>query len=253
MRSLRHSCALVLLAVIAAGCTALQPEATPAATASATPAATPSETPIATPPIAAGVPGAIEGHLAYPSAYVPPLRVYAIDVAAPARYRVVTTLQNQQIYLIANLPPGEYRVFGVTADSTTGAFGGAYTRAVGCGLGPSCTDHTPLAVQVKAATVTDKVDVTDWYAPAATYPAIPTGREPFKPGDRVVVDNPYADGVNAREKAGLGARIVRTLPNGTELAVERAVASVDGYDWYAVSPEPDVPLAYVAGFALRRK
>jgi hypothetical protein len=205
----------------------------------------------------AGIPGAITGKLGYPSDFIPPLRIYAIDTTAPGRYRVIHTAQNQQTYQIAGVAPGTYSVYA-SAYSLAGlpdVLGGAYTKAVACGLNAGCTDHTPVAVQVRPGAVADGVDVRDWYAPPGTYPSPPTGREPFNPGDQVVVDNPQADEVNARDAATVRGNILRTIPNGTQLTIQGAPMTADGYDWYPtqIAPNPDVKLAFVAGFALRKR
>lgn len=110
-------------------------------------------------------------------------------------------------------------------------------------------------MQVRSSAVADGVDVRDWYAPPGTFPKPPTGREPFKSGDQVIVDNPQADEVNARDAATLRGKILRTIPNGTQLTIQGEPTSADGYDWYPtqIFPDPDVKLAFIAGFALRKR
>jgi hypothetical protein len=254
LRSLMRGACLV----VAAGCTAAQPvptpTATPLATASSTPNATPATTP-ATSPAPPGIAGAIIGRVGYPSEFIPALRIYAIDPTAPGRYRVVHTVLNQRTYLIAGVAPGTYFVCATAYSlGQPDTFGGAYTKAVACGLIAGCNDHTPLAVQVRPGAVADGVDVFDW-PPPGTYPKPPTDREPFKSGDQVVVDNPQADEVNARDAASLGSKILRTIPNGTQLTIQGGPVTADGYDWYPtqIVPDQDVKQAFVAGFALRRR
>jgi hypothetical protein len=250
----------VCLVVVAAGCTAAQPLSTPSATATAAATQTVravTSVPTVTPPaIAPGAAGVITGTLGYPSEVIPALRIYAIDPAAPGRYRVLHTTQNQKTYQIAGVAPGTYFVYASAyVPGQPDTFGGAYTRAVACGLGTGCTDHTPIPVQVRSGAVADGVDVRDWYAPPGTNPKAPTDREPFKSGDQVVVDNPQGDEVNARDAATLGGRILRTIPNGTHLTIQGGPTSAAGYDWYQaqVLPDSDVKLAFVAGFALRKR
>jgi hypothetical protein len=256
--SLRVLARAVCVAVVAAGCSASQVVPTPAPSATANPTPTASSVAAsATSPATPGIPGAITGKLGYPSDFIPALRIYAIDPTAPGRYRVVHTAQNQQTYLIAGVAPGTYFVYA-SAYSLAGPpelLGGAYTKAVACGLSSGCTDHTPVAVQVRPGAVADGVDVRDWYAPPGAYPSPPTGREPFKNGDPVVVDNPQADEVNARDSATVRGKILRTIPNGTLLTIQGGPTTADGYDWYPtqIVPDPDVKLAFVAGFALRKR
>lgn len=255
--SLRSLMRAACVAVVAVGCTAAQPVPTPSpsATANPTPNA-PLVTPPATSPAAPGIAGAITGKLGYPSDFIPALRIYAIDAIAPGRYRVVHTAQNQQSYQIAGVAPGTYFVYASAYSLVQpDTLGGAYTKAVPCGLNAGCNDHTPIAVQVRPGAVADGVDVRDWNAPPGSYPKPPTDREPFKSGDQVVVDNPQADEVNARDAASLGGKILRTIPNGTQLTIQGGPMTADGYDWYPtqIVPDPDVKLAFVAGFALRKR
>jgi hypothetical protein len=245
--------------VVTAACTAAQPvptsTPTPIATASSTPNAPPVTTP-ATSPAPPGIAGAITGKISYPSDFIPALRVYAIDPTAPGRYRVVHTAQNQQTYLIAGVAPATYFVYASAYSlGQTDTLGGAYTKAVACGLSAGCNDHTPLAVQVRPGAVADGVDVRDWFPPSSTYPKPPTDREPFKSGDQVVVDNPQADEVNARDAPSLSGKVLRTIPNGTQLTIQGGPVTADGYDWYPtqIVPDPGVKLAFVAGFALRKR
>ena len=253
LRALLHG---ACVAVVAAGCTAAQVAPTPTptqiASASPTPGA-PSITQPVTSAAAPGIPGAITGQLGYPSDFIPPLRIYAIDSTAPGRYRVLHIAQNQQTYVIAGVAPGTYFVYAsaYSLSGPTEVLGGAYTKAVACGLSAACADHAPIAVQVRPGAVADGVDVRDWYAPPGTYPSPPTGREPFKSGDQVVVDNPQADEVNARDAATVRGKILRTIPNGTQLTIQGGPVTADGYDWYPTQIVPDP--VFVAGFALRKR
>lgn len=110
-------------------------------------------------PAGAGVgSGRLEGVLHYPSESIPPLTVYARSVTTGETF-LTTTVENQQTFVIEDLPPGVYHVFAWVSDGP----GGAYTQAVRCGLTPDCTDHTLIAVPVPAGQTTTGVDVADWY------------------------------------------------------------------------------------------
>lgn len=127
--------------------------------------------------------GTITGKLSYPSEFIPPLRVAAFSLTDGNAY-FVDTAKNQSTYSI-EVPPGTYYVVsypyeGVAgntgqADAYTlsgGAFAGAYTQMVPCGLAVGCDDHTLLPVTVTAGqTVT--ADPGDWYAPEGTFPPVP--------------------------------------------------------------------------------
>ena len=260
-----RSAALIAVALLLTmSCTPATP--TRGGDASARPRSSASETPVTSPTSATSPSadpagrtaapqafGTIAGRLSYPSEMIPPMRIYAIDTAAPARYRVVHMPANATRYTIAGVAPGSYYVLATpyTMDRS-GVLRVAYTRSVACGMTAACTDHSLLAVQVRPGTTTDGADLLDWPVAGALLDT-PTGREPFAPGDLVVVDNPYADGVNGRDQALLGAAVARSIPNGTVLRVEAFSFGVDGYDWYSVSPEPDVKLVWVVGYALRRR
>jgi hypothetical protein len=83
----------------------------------------------------------------------------------------------------------------------------------------------------------------------------PTDRVQFKGGDQVVVANPEADGVDARDAPNLGGKVLRRIPNGTQLTIQGGPTTADGYDWYPtqIVPDQDVKNAFVPGFALRRR
>ena len=104
--------------------------------------------------------GSIEGILHYPSEGIPPLTVYARNVTTSETFLISTT-ENQQAFVIEDLPPGVYYVFAWVSDAS--GLGGAYTQAVPCGLSVDCTDHTLIQVPVAAGQTTTGVDVGDWY------------------------------------------------------------------------------------------
>lgn len=113
--------------------------------------------------------GQIEGTLGYPSSGIPPLAVYAKNTTTDEVF-MISTKQNQTEFVFPELPPGMYHVFAYTTD---GGLSGGYTKAVECGLSVQCTDHTLVEVEVKAGSVTQEVEVKDWYAPEGTFPPKP--------------------------------------------------------------------------------
>lgn len=116
--------------------------------------------------------GGISGHLSYPGSFIPPLRVVAFDAVKPATYFYVDTLQNRSDYTISGLPAGVYHVVSYRIDDPNLA--GVYTQMVPCGLAYGCNDHGFIDARVTAGSVTTGIDPGDWYAPAGTFPAMPT-------------------------------------------------------------------------------
>jgi hypothetical protein len=138
-------------------------------------AASPTTIPTGAPsPTVATVPatGGISGYLSYPGSFIPPLRVVAFDAVKTATYFYVDTLQNQSDYTISGLPAGVYHVVSYRVDDPTLA--GGYTQMVPCGLAYGCNDHGFINVTVTAGSTTTGIDPGDWYAPAGTFPAMPT-------------------------------------------------------------------------------
>jgi hypothetical protein len=122
-------------------------------------------------PLPAGVSapttGRIEGTLSYPSEGIPPLVVYARNVAT-GETLVVATEENQQSYVIEDVPAGSYHVFAWVSDGNS--LGGAYTQAVLCGLTVECTDHTLIEVPVQAGALTAGIHIADWYEQSVVPP-----------------------------------------------------------------------------------
>ncbi len=127
------------------------------------PTATPTATPIPA--------GSIAGKLSYPAEQLPPLSIYAVDIANSAHFYSVTTAANQFTYTIPNVGPGTYHVIAYTQGSS--ALSGGYTKAVPCGLAYTCTDHTLIDVTVHAGENVTGIDPGDWYAPSGTFPPHP--------------------------------------------------------------------------------
>ncbi len=198
--------------------------------------------------------GAITGRLAYPSDFIPKLVVFAIRADDPATYRVLHTPgtpPGPPSYSMAAVEPGSYLVVAYVETPT--ALTGAYTAAVVCGMGTSCTDHSPRRVTVAPGQTVTGIDLLDWNAPTGTFPARPPNSAALPAGENVRLCNPYADSANVRASAGLTFPVRRTLDNGASLVIRDGPLSADGYDWYEVNAAGD-PLAsgWVVAHALRR-
>ena len=144
------------------------------ATATTPTSATSSPSPTATTaPIATG---AITGALAYPSDFIPAMKVFAVSTSNSGKwYRVDTELSRTSLsYTLTNVPAGTYKVYAYTSDSTPSSFAvGSYTEYVRCGMQPPCADHTVIVITVTAGQTTTGVDLRDWYAPQGAYPPPP--------------------------------------------------------------------------------
>ena len=114
--------------------------------------------------------GTITGLLSFPSERIPPLTIFAIRIDnGLLTYYSIETAADQASYAI-EVDPGIYNVFGNRDD-----FAGGYTKYVTCGMGASCSDHSPLPVVVKAGKIVKNIDLADWYAPSGTFPPRPDG------------------------------------------------------------------------------
>jgi hypothetical protein len=120
--------------------------------------------------------GAITGELAYPSDFIPAMKVFAVSTSDSSKwYRVDTELSRTSLsYTLTNVPAGTYRVYAYTSNSTPPNFAaGSYTEYVRCGMQPPCSDHTVIVITVTAGHTTEGVHLRDWYAPQGAYPPPP--------------------------------------------------------------------------------
>lgn len=195
MRSLKFLFSLSLLATLLASCGALPQNVTiniveptqdvnqvvqstfQAMTAQAVtsqPLATPVPSSTKPAPSAVATTGSISGQLNYPAQAIPAMYVAAYLVGAQ-NYQYVITNPGQGNYQIDNLPPGKYHVIAYTVGG--GGFpaglAGGYTKAVQCGLGAACTDHTLIDVTVESGKDASGINPLDWYAPQGTFQPFP--------------------------------------------------------------------------------
>jgi hypothetical protein len=110
----------------------------------------------------------------YPAESLPALYITAYQVGTQ-NYRYVITNAGQAQFKIEGLQPGTYHVIAYPAGG--GGFpaglSGGYTKAVSCGLGVNCKDHSLLDVVVAAGQTTSDIKPTDWYAPEGAFPPFP--------------------------------------------------------------------------------
>jgi LysM repeat protein len=122
--------------------------------------------------------GRITGLLSFPSERIPPLTIFAVRIDnGLSTYYSINTAEHQSSYSI-EVDPGIYNVFAYRDD-----LAGGYTKYVTCGMGATCSDHSPLPVVVKAGKTVKNIDLADWYAPSGTFPTRPDGstRPPANP------------------------------------------------------------------------
>lgn len=121
-----------------------------------------------------GLPGIIEGSLAYPSDFIPPdMTICAENIASKERLCTAQHLKGKQYqhgkgYRL-RVPPGEYHVYAYLPDP--GKYGAGYPRDyrayysefVKCGMGAECRSHAPVKVRVKSGEHLKGIDPQDWY------------------------------------------------------------------------------------------
>ncbi|MGE5223469.1 MAG: hypothetical protein ACM3PY_13620 [Omnitrophica WOR_2 bacterium] len=112
--------------------------------------------------------GIVSGKICYTSNRVPSMTAYFRNINTEK----VTTLNienNQSEYRI-ELPPGKYYAYAWVGDYQIGVL---YSQAVACGLSEACTNHSPLALEVKTGSETSSVDLCDWGIPISQLPVPP--------------------------------------------------------------------------------
>lgn len=119
--------------------------------------------------------GSLSGSLGYPSEFIPPLRVVAINTLT-GEYYWQNTVLNQSSYYFTELPEGKYYVLAYLIEEPSEEFFAGYSQFVECGLSVECTDHSLIEVEIKAGQESTGINPVDWYAdPAASgWPLDPT-------------------------------------------------------------------------------
>ena len=119
--------------------------------------------------------GALSGSLSYSSSPIPALRIVAMNPLTGV-YNWQNTTAGQSSYRFDNLEPASYYVLAYSIANPSKTFFGAYSQFVPCGLTAACTDHTLIAVEVKAGEETKNINPSDWYADPAewNWPIDPT-------------------------------------------------------------------------------
>jgi hypothetical protein len=116
--------------------------------------------------------GLVTGKVCYPSFGIPPMTAYFQQV--PGGVLVTLPIAQEQGLYSVDLPTGTY--VGYVWRSGFAA-GGSYSRAVPCGSGALCTDHSLLEFAVTAGSTTADIDLCDWYGKPGDVP-LPIGATP---------------------------------------------------------------------------
>lgn len=102
--------------------------------------------------------GSISGQINYPGGSPPALHIVALNINTSYWYYVLT-LAGATRYTISDLPPGPYQVVAYLRDGSSG--------------GHADVSHNLSPVEVKAGEGSS-ADITDWSAPAGSFPDDPT-------------------------------------------------------------------------------
>jgi hypothetical protein len=120
--------------------------------------------------------GTITGLTGYPAEGNPAMTIYAVSTTDRSVFFTAAvprgTVPAKPPYTIIGVRPGTYHLLAYV-DGSDGPAGAAYTEYVKCGLNASCSDHTLIAVTVRAGETIRDIEVSDWYAPQGTFPTRP--------------------------------------------------------------------------------
>jgi hypothetical protein len=114
----------------------------------------------------------LTGKICFPAETIPPMTVF-FEETNTATLLEMPVLADQSDYEI-KLNPGNYIAYAWLPDFSRG---GLYSRAVPCGLGTDCDDHTVLPFTVTETEILEGIDVCDWFAGPFNVP-YPPGQEP---------------------------------------------------------------------------
>lgn len=174
--------ALLLLALTAcerAGDPPAAPSSAPPGSAEATPG--PPAAPSGEDPAAAAtrtLPGALppgaarlRGRVAYPSEYLPPMRVCAVATEDPGLGFCTETAENTPHFDLV-LPSGTWWLLAWPQGTGTAGEPGLLSQASAClgSGGAGCDDHGLLELTVAPGEVREGLDINDWYYDPTTEP-----------------------------------------------------------------------------------
>lgn len=108
--------------------------------------------------------GKISGRLGFPSDFLPPLKVCAVNTKS-GKETCTLSKSDQRKFEIA-VSPGTYKVYASLLEKhgkfDTG-YKAFYSEYVKCGIKVSCKSHSPIEVNVLEGNEVGNVDPQDWY------------------------------------------------------------------------------------------
>ncbi len=104
--------------------------------------------------------GVIEGAYSYPSDYIP--EDIEACVSNVDTNETICDSEREGNNFSIELPPGRYQLWSQTADMQ--GYRSYYSKAVPCGLGVECSDHTPIVIELESGERYRNADPADWYA-----------------------------------------------------------------------------------------
>jgi len=111
------------------------------------------------------------GRVAYPSEYLPPMRVCALAADDPGTAHCLRTAENEPHYGLS-VPAGDWVLLAWPQDTGTAGDPGLLSQASECigtaGLG--CDDHALRVVTVAAGEHREGLDINDWYYDPREFP-----------------------------------------------------------------------------------
>lgn len=107
----------------------------------------------------------IEGHIGYPSDYVPEVEVYLENIESGVVYKqtIASSFEGESKYIFEDIPDGKYIAYAVPTEEDLEGFIGGYTYAVTCGLKVECVDHDYIHLDVEDGAHLTNINIYDWY------------------------------------------------------------------------------------------
>lgn len=124
-----------------------------------------------------GEPGTVTGAVCYPSEMIPPMIIYARNIASGQLFELPHQTATQ--YTFSGLPAGDYHFFAYTDfGDPASELPGGYTEFLFCSSDPKDCPHTLIPVHVEPGQTVTGIDICDWYAPPGDTSFPPNPKSP---------------------------------------------------------------------------